>query len=183
MMKRRLRHPCWPTGLLAVVLLAQARNAPAPNGQRVAFPEGYQKKYQVLRMVDKPDKKQLVTVYGNDAAASIKSTGQLPYPYGSILVMETSSALKGSQGKVALDEKGHYRKGKVLGLHVMRKEHGFGEGYGQNRTGEWEYVEFGPDRSYLTPPEKSSVCAECHLKAGREKDFVYGGRLHSDRGN
>ena len=171
--------------LLAVLFLAgPSWNAPAPpTGERVGFPEGYQQNYQVLRIVDKPDKKQLVTVYGNDAAASIKSTAQLPYPYGSILLMETSSALKGSQGKVALDEKGHYRKDKVLGLHVMRKEHGFGEGYGQNRTGEWEYVEFGPDRSYLTPPEKSSVCAECHLKAGREKDFVYGGRLHSDRGN
>src|SRR6266480_6018108 len=175
---------CWATFLFAVLLLAgPSQKAVPPTVERVAFPEGYQEKYQVLRTVDKADKKQVVTVYGNDAAASIKSTAQLPYPYRAIIVMETASTLTDSQGKVILDGKGHYRKDKVLGLHVMRKEHGFGEVYGKNRTGEWEYVEFGPDRSYLTPPEKSSVCAECHLKAGRQRDFVYQGRLHSDGSN
>ena len=184
-MIRRLCAVCWIASFLAVLLPAgQSQNAPAPpTGERIAFPEGYPEKYQVLRLVDKADKKQVVTVYGNDAAASTKGTSQLPYPYSSIIVMETSSALTDSQGKVMLDDKGHYRKDKVLGLHVMRKERGFGQVYGQNRTGEWEYVEFRPDRGYLTPPEKSSVCAECHLKAGRERDFVYRGRLHADGGN
>jgi hypothetical protein len=77
---------------------------------------------------------------------------------------------------------GHYRKDKALGLHVMGKERGFGEAYRQDRTGEWEYVEYRPDGTYITLPEKSQVCAHCHLKAGRDKDFVYGGRFHSDSG-
>ena len=68
----------------------------------------------------------------------------------------------------------------MLGLHVMRREQGFGESYGKNRTGEWEYVEYRADETYITPPQKSFACAECHVKAGRERDFVYRGRLPAD---
>ena len=145
-MKRCMNSFIWLASLFAALLLAQAQNSPRPGGERITFPGEYQDKYQVLRLVDREEKKQVVTVYGNDAAASIKNTEQLPYPYGSIIVMETSSALKDSHGKVVLDEKGRYRKDKVLGLHVMRKERGFGDGYHENRTGEWEYVEFQPDK-------------------------------------
>ena len=53
----------------------------------------------------------------------------------------------------------------------------FGEAYGKNRTGEWEYVEYRADGSYITPPKRSFACAECHVKAGRERDFVYRGKL------
>ena len=104
----------------------------------VVFPRGYLDNHQVLCRFDKTGKKGLVTVYGNDPAASVSSTSQLPYPYGSVMVMETSSAASDSDGKVVLDETGHYRKDKVLGLHVMGKEHGFGAGYGQDRTGDWD---------------------------------------------
>lgn len=72
------------------------------------------------------------------------------------------------------DKKG---KGKFVGRHVMRREPGFGAGYGQNRTGEWEYVEDRVDKSYITPPQSSSVCTECHFKAGPARDFVYRGRF------
>jgi hypothetical protein len=64
----------------------------------------------------------------------------------------------------------------------MRREKGFGEAYGKNRTGEWEYVEYRADKSYITAPQKSFACAECHVKAGRERDFVYRGRLPADEG-
>src|SRR5262249_39774205 len=162
-------------GSLAVVVLgAGSEDQPAPSSGHVAVPPGYREQYEVLCRFEKADKKQVVTVYGNDAAASVKSVSQLPYPYGSVIVMETSSAVT--------DSEGHYRQDKALGLHVMKKQHGFGEEYRQNRTGEWEYVEYGPSGDYITPPNKSGVCAQCHVKPGKEKDFVYGGRFHSDRG-
>ena len=41
----------------------------------------------------------------------------------------------------------------------MRREKGFGEAYGKNRTGEWEYVEYRADGTYITPPRKSFACA------------------------
>jgi hypothetical protein len=58
----------------------------------------------------------------------------------------------------------------------MRRGEGFGEAYGASRSGEWEYAGYRMDGSYTTPPEKSAACAACHLKAGAERDFVYGGK-------
>jgi hypothetical protein len=150
---------------------------PAPTVDRVGFPTDYQQKFQVLRSFNRAEKKQVVTVFGNDLAASTTRTNDLPYRYGSVIVMETSDALKGADGMPQVDDKGNFRRDKAVGLHVMRREKGFGEAYGTNRTGEWEYVEYRPDGSYLTPPQKSFACAECHVKAGKQRDFVYRGRF------
>ncbi len=89
-------------------------------------------------------------MFGNEQAASVRHFDDLPYPYGSVIVMETAGALKNEGGKPHLDDKGHLRKGEVVGLHVMRRENGLGEAYGKNRTGDWEYVEYRTDGSYIT---------------------------------
>ena len=136
--------------LFAVLLLA------APSADRVGFPEGYREKFRVLRASANAAKQETKVIYGNEAAASAFSAPPRSFPYGSVLVMETR------------------KPAGITGLHVMRKERGFGEAYGESRTGEWEYTEYRPDHSYLTTPQKSDACATCHLKAGREKDFVYG---------
>jgi hypothetical protein len=145
----------------------------APTQDRVGFPHGYADTYQVLRIVNKPDDQKIVTVYGNSEAASVTNSMQLPYPYGSVIVMETASVLKDAQGKAITDEKANLRKDKVTGLHVMRRAKDFGQAYGDDRAGEWEFVEYKPDGSYLTPPLKSTACAACHVKAGPKRDFVY----------
>jgi cytochrome P460 len=156
---------------------SEEKLSPAPAQDRVDFPNDYTRAYQVLRIVNKPDEQKVVTVYGNRQAAFVTNSTQLPYPYGSVIVMETAVALKDPQGKPLIDEKSNLRKDKVTGLHVMRRGPGFGEAYGNNRAGEWEFVEYRPDGSYITPPQKSAACAACHVKAGQERDFVYRGRL------
>jgi len=156
--------------VLSLMRLAQpflSDGNPAPTTDRVGFPAGYERSYKVLRSFVKEKQQQLVTVYGNGLAASVTETRQLPYPFGSVLGMETAELMKS----------GKRNKGKILGLHVMRREPGFGTAYGKNRTGEWEYVEYRADKSYITAPQSSSVCAECHLKAGPDRDFVYRGRF------
>jgi hypothetical protein len=170
--------PLLLAGLWAPALrAAESGDPPAPAVDRVGFPKDYREKYTVLRRVERPEKRQVVTVYGNEPAASVRRTEDLPYPYGSILVMETAGTPTDPRGKPGPEAKGHLREGPVVGLHVMRREKDFGAAYGPNRTGEWEYVEYRPDGSYITPPQRSHACAECHLKAGRERDFVYRGRL------
>jgi hypothetical protein len=172
-------------GLLVTSFLAaesETAPAPAPTMDRVGFPKGYAKSFQVLRSVNKEKDLKVVTIYGNTPAASVTRASQLPYPYGSIIVMETAAVLKDAQGKPQLDAKGNYRKDTVTGLHVMRREKGFGADYGPNRTAEWEYVEYRADGSQLTPPQMSATCAACHVKAGSERDYVYRGRLPVDSG-
>ena len=94
--------------LLALILARVAQpmlsdgNA-APTRDRVGFPNGYQQSYTVLRSFVKEKQQQLVTIYGNQLAASVTETRQLPYPYGSILVMETANLLnsdKKSKGQI-----------------------------------------------------------------------------------
>lgn len=163
--------------LSLVTATAAETNSPAPATDRVGFPKDYAKSYEALRMVSRDEGKKLVTVYGNSAAASVTNRTQLPYPNGSILVMETAGTAKDSTGQPAKDANGNLVKVKVLGLHVMRREKDFGVAYAAKRSGAWEFAEYRADGSYITPPEKSANCAECHIKAGSEKDFVYNGRF------
>jgi len=141
---------------------------PAPATDRVGFPMDYAKTFTILRR--RADTTEQVTVYGNTAAASIMELAALPYPNGSILVMETMRLKAGADGKPVEDA--------ITGLHVMRREVGFGADYGANRAGEWEFVEYRPDGSYITPPPKSASCSACHLKdAGPARDFVFKARF------
>src|SRR5262245_29742010 len=89
---------------------------PAPTVDRVGFPKGYREAFQVLRTVNKTNEQKVVTIYGNKAAASVTNSAQLPYPYGSIIVMETANVLKDAQGKPAWDPQGNLQKDKVAGL-------------------------------------------------------------------
>jgi hypothetical protein len=171
-MTRCLHSAVIATIFSLALVICRSQDLPAPKVDRVGFPKGYQSAFRQLRVEDSADAKTVIVVYGNTAAASAKGRS---YPYGSVIAMETWSTLQDAQKNVLLDGIGHFRKDKVTGLHVMRKEHGFGEAYRENRTGEWEYVEYQPDGTYITPPSASAKCASCHVKAGEAKDFVYGG--------
>lgn len=130
-----------------------------------------------MRREYRAKKDRVVTSYANPSAASVVRTDQLPYPYGSIFVLETAEAAKDQDGHPLLDKDGQNLPGNVTGLHVMRREKGYGEAYRDNRTGEWEYVEYTPDGGYITSPQNSASCAACHVKAGVERDWVYRGRF------
>lgn len=155
-----------------VVVLAQGESdPPAPTEDRVGFPEGYSSDYDVLYKFDRPDNTQVRVVYGNEEAAEARPGD--PFPYGSIIVMETYGALEEETGVPVLDEHGRYQRGELGGIFVMRKEPGFGEAYEHNRSGEWEYVAFRPDGSYLVEPQDSAGCAQCHSQqVGATHDFV-----------
>lgn len=149
----------------------RSQQPPAPTQDRVGFPEGYERTYQVLYTFDRPDNGQVRVILANAAGAAI--TPGEPVPYGAIYVMETWRALRDSQNRVALDTNGRFQKEALTGIFVMRKEPGFGAEYGENRNGEWEYVAYRPDRSYLNPPNTTGNCAICHLQAGKPKDYVF----------
>jgi plastocyanin len=148
---------------------------PAPAEDRVGFPEGYASNYQTFFVMDRPDNKQVRVIYANDPAASV--TPGAAFPYGSILVMETYRAVQDDAGDPILDDAGRYQRGDLTGIFVMRKEPGFGAAYEMNRTGEWEYVAFRPDRTYSTPARQSAPCAVCHTDAGGSRDWVFRANL------
>jgi hemoglobin len=150
---------------------ATATPRPAPTEDRVGFPTGYQEDFKLMYIYDRQDNRQVRVVCGNDTAASVKQ-GE-PFPYGSILVMETWRAKLDAEGKVMKDPDGRFIRESLSGIFVMRKEQGFGEAYQDLRTGEWEYVAFRPDGSYSSPPQNTANCAACHLGSSEEKDWVF----------
>jgi plastocyanin len=165
--------------LAAVLPFAFTQNPPAPTVDRVGFPAGYQD-WPVLYVYDRPDNRSVRTIFANPAAFAVKDGEQSNYPYGSILVMQTWACLRDSAGACILDENGRFQKdpNATPTLFVMRKEPGFGEAYGPNRTGEWEYVAYRPDGSYQTRPEGSFSCAICHTEAQKANDFTYRTNQH-----
>jgi plastocyanin len=151
---------------------------PAPAEDRVGFPEGYQSDYQKFFVMDRPDNKQVRVIYANDKAAAAKP-GE--FPYGSILVMETWRAVEDEGGNVVLDDSGRYQRDTLTGIFVMRKEPGFGAAYEMNRSGEWEYVAFRPDKTYSTTARNSAPCSVCHTDAGGSRDWVFRANLYFDQ--
>lgn len=164
-------------GGVALGLATQAVGQNDAVVDRVGFPVGYQNDYTVIRTVNKTQPMKFATIYANHAAASIKETGQLPYPAGSILVMEWAEPLKGADGALLTGANGLWRKGAVVRVDVMRHEPGYGEFYGEQRSGEWEFASYRPDGSPFQPPVQGVSCAKCHQQAGTARDFVFQGRF------
>jgi plastocyanin len=144
---------------------------PAPVVDRVGFPDNYRTEFVPLFAFDRPDNGQVRVVYGNHVVTNTPK-GQ-PFAYGSIIVMETYRALRDAQNNLVKDGNGRYIRDQLNAIFVMRKERGFGAEYEHNRTGEWEYVAFRPDRTYQTQPRDSWSCANCHLMATVTRDWVF----------
>lgn len=166
----------WTAGFAGLVLggLAWSQGSQGTSQDRIGFPTDYTNRLKKLYVYDRPDVRQVRTIYGNDEAASVDYGKGLTYPYGSLLVMETWAATVDASGPV-LDSSGRFQKNPAAAptLFVMKKERGFGGEYGPNRNGEWEYVAYRPDGSYQTTPQNSASCAICHLQAGAVNDWTF----------
>ena len=74
---------------------------PAPATDRVGLPKNYRDTYTVLRRENRAKKQQVVTSYGNPSAASVMRKEELPYPYGSVFVLETAEAIVAKEAAMA----------------------------------------------------------------------------------
>ncbi len=160
----------------AGAITGQARGG-APT-DRVGFPADY-RSYAVLRSVNVTRLSQLGTIYGNAGAASIHDVGALPYPNGSVIVMEWATPRKAADGTPLTAADGLWQKGDVVRIDVMRREAGFGTAYGDKRAGEWEFASYRPDGTPFEPAIDAAACAACHAKPGVARDFVFRGRFPS----
>jgi plastocyanin len=164
--------------VVGLAVRAQSQTPPAPLVDRVGFPDNYQTTFVPLFAFDRPDNRQIRVVYGNHLVTNTKK-GE-PYQYGSVMVMETYRARTDAQNVPLRDGNGRFIRDQLTAIFVMRKERGFGREYEQNRTGEWEYVAFRPDRTYQTEPRGSWACANCHLMATATRDWVFRGNMIYD---
>lgn len=160
-------------GIIAASLLAHMAWSGPPVADRVGFPQDYRTRYKVLSVRVRDTAPEILTAYGNEQAASVASRSQLPFPEGSVILMEFSYALRDANNQIQRDANGVAKMGEIEHVDVMKRGKDFGTGYGEHRSGEWEFAGYKLDGSYATTPEQSVVCAGCHRKAGAENDFVY----------
>jgi hypothetical protein len=167
---------CKAMCVVAALLLGPAASSEpltsTPANDRVGFPKDYRTRFKVLGVIVKEEGLRVSTVYGNELAAAVTSREKLPFPEGSIILVEFGYALRDENEQVVRDANGAMKMA-VERVDVMKRGKDFGEAYGAGRAGEWEFAGYRLDGSYTTPPEKSVQCAACHRKAGPENDFVF----------
>ena len=152
---------------LALLGAAQPADPPATAADRVGLPD--RAGMTLLRTTPATNGTEMLLIYANGPAASVTELDRLPYPDGAVFAAEWRRAVPGADGRA--------QPGELLRIDVMRRGPGFGEAYGADRSGEWEYVQYHPDGSHRVPPGQSSQCASCHRRAGTERDFVFRGRF------
>lgn len=155
--------------------IVSPQSAPAPAVDRVGFPRDYRTQLQMVAPpVFNPKLGLVQTAYGNEPATHALAAARLPYPHGSVFVMEFARVVRDGDGNPARDADGRVQRGPVIRVDVMRRGAGWGEAYGRNRAGEWEFVSYKEDGSFFTPPAATASCAACHRnQAGEAKDFVF----------
>jgi hypothetical protein len=164
--------------VLAAAVVVSGQLGAADPADRVGYPADY-RGYTVLRTANITTQMRLGTIYGNDQAASIHDVARLPYPNGSVIVMEWATPVKAADGTPVIGADGLWQKGEVVRLDVMRREAGYGTVYGAKRAGDWEFASYKPDGTPFAPAIDASACAACHAKPGVARDFVFRGRFPS----
>ena len=79
--------------VLAMALLHRASAAP-PAANGLAFPSNYPTAFARLGVGIGKEDPAIHTAYANEAAAAIKLTEQLPYPNGSVILMEFANSIR-----------------------------------------------------------------------------------------
>jgi hypothetical protein len=168
--------------LVSALLAAEAAKEPTRVEDRVPFPKNYQTGFQEIRASNKTGQTLLGTIYASTPAAAVKDLSQLPYPNGSVLVMEWAQPVKGANGELLTEANGNWKKGAVVRVDVMRREKDFGAAYGDKRAGEWEFASYTSDGHPFSPAPDYASCAECHAKAAK-RDSVFRGRFPAIENN
>jgi len=138
---------------------------------RVGFPRDYATKFHLLGGTLFDANHGLTSVYVNDAAESAVDSSH--YPNGSVILMEFAEPQKDGEDQLIRDAQGQLVRGPIAHIDVMRREAGYGEAYGANRAGEWEFASYRADGSTRMSSVQGASCAGCHQKAGADKDFVF----------
>jgi hypothetical protein len=167
---RAMKTPTFITLTMMLCLLAFGQPAVT---DRVGFPAGYTRTLRQVSDTMFDERTGVTTVYANELAASSPGFSQARYPNGSVIVMEFARPLRDGEGELLRDAKGAPLKGQIEHIDVMRRGAGFGEAYGENRAGDWEFASYAADGRTLQSPDKTAHCAGCHRNAGADKDFVF----------
>jgi len=157
-------------GAAAVAGAAVLAGAAMAGGDKVAFPEGYDKGV-LYATIDRADTKQYRELFSTPEAVEAVKAGK-PIPSGSVLTLVQYKAVADAAGTPVKDANGRYQKGELIGYTVMEKRTGWGAEYPDDvRNGEWEYQAFKADKS-VNDKANLKNCFACHKPYGG-LDYVF----------
>jgi ketosteroid isomerase-like protein len=149
----------------------QAGNAtqtPAPD-----FPADYDTTYTQLGSSLGDEEPVLHTAYANAVAAAVTNLEELPYPDGSVILMEFARSVRDGEGQLLRNRDGSPMKGEIVRVDVMRRGAGLGAQYGDQNAGDWEFSSYRRDGTRVLAPADAGKCAACHRNAGAASDHVF----------
>ncbi|MBL8511952.1 MAG: cytochrome P460 family protein [Betaproteobacteria bacterium] len=154
---------------LALSLTALGTITAYAGGEKIAFPEGFEKGV-MYGTVDRYDNKQYRELYASKAAVDAVKAGK-PIPSGTVLTLVQYKAQLDDKGEPKKDANGKFMKGDLVAYTVMEKRAGWGAEYpAEKRNGEWEYQSFKADKT-VNDKADLNTCFTCH-KPFEKQDFV-----------
>jgi hypothetical protein len=141
------------------------------GGDKVAFPEGFEKTMVHYGTVDHVKFKQVREFYTSQAAIDAVKAGK-PTPSGTVVVMVVNGAKLDDKKEPVKDANGRYIKAQLIGYSVMEKRTGWGTEYAADiRNGEWEYQAFTADKK-VNAKAVLANCFKCH-KPLDKADYLF----------
>jgi len=151
-------------------LLATATTGLRAGGEKVKFPEGFDKGV-LYTTVDRADNKQYRELYAPATVIAAVKAGK-PVPDGTVLTLANFKAKLDAQGNPEKDAKGRFIKDALIGYLVMEKRAGWGTEYPADlRNGEWEYQAFTPAKA-VNDKADLKACFTCHKPKDKD-DFLF----------
>lgn len=138
------------------------------GGSRIAasefleFPRNYQQDFVHYAAIACPNSQIVRQIYANPIAINAAKESK-PLPDGSLIVMETHSALP--------DPNNQLTPSRLNNIFIRQKQSGFGIEHSENlRNGNWKYAWYSPTGSLVSSSESS--CLSCHTRV-RARDYVF----------
>ena len=126
------------------------------------FPSNYQQDFVHYASVTCPNSRIVRQIYANPVAVNEARENNL-LPDGSVIVMETHSAVADANGQLT--------PSRLNNVFIREKRANFGQEHSANlRNGNWKYAWFSPTGNLVSNRESS--CLSCHTRVS-DRDYVF----------
>ncbi|MGK7948227.1 MAG: cytochrome P460 family protein [Xenococcaceae cyanobacterium] len=126
------------------------------------FPSNYQQDFVHYASIACPNSRIVRQMYANSLAMNAARENN-PLPDGSVIVMETHSAIANSNGQLTPT--------RLNNVFIREKQSGFGREHSENlRNGNWKYAWYSPTGNLVSSSESS--CLSCHTRVS-DRDYVF----------
>ena len=150
-----------------------ANSQPLSNlvATRMVFPGDFETGFTHYTTINFENRKQVRKYYANAVAVAAARDG-VPFPAGSVFLVEVYAAKLDADGKPVVGDDGFYEIEKLNAYTGMEKQAGWGNDFPDLlRNGDWNYALFRADKA-ARQGVNQATCLACH-KPLADEDYVF----------